>query len=121
MMKLTLTLAVAALSLSGLAAAADDTTTTDKGVPGVEVNKAPGDNAGMPGVDVDITARMGKLDKNGDRKISKMEAAADADLTTQFSTLDGDKDGKLSMSEYASYKAKDNSTPGNEDKLGPGR
>ncbi len=120
-----ITAATLGLALSGYAAAAEPKA-EDKGIPGIEVNKAPGDTKGVPGVDVDITVGMKKLDRNGDEKISKTEASGDAELVAQFKTLDKNADGKLDKSEYAMFKGKgflgtDDSTPTDEDKLGPGR
>jgi hypothetical protein len=100
---------------------------------------------GVPGVDVDVnaSASMAKSDKNSDGKISKSEAAADQKLAKQFDKLDANKDGNLDQAEFAKFEASgsakgigkdegepanpnkpgttDDSTPGNPDKLGPGR
>jgi EF hand len=122
--------AVAALTLAGGAFA------QDRGVPGVDV-------------DVNANAGMTKTDKNSDGKISKSEAAADSKLAKQFDKLDSNKDGNLDKGEFAKFEATgkasgkndgapgkdegepanqnnvpgttDDSTPGNPDKLGPGR
>ncbi|HUP91987.1 MAG TPA: hypothetical protein VM074_07040 [Solimonas sp.] len=103
------TLMAAALALgfgSQAFAEHDAKTRTDKGIPGIEVNKVPGDRAGVPGVDVDITARLGSLDKDGDSLISRSEAAPDSELKAQFRTLDKNHNGKLDKNEYVLFKAK---------------
>jgi hypothetical protein len=123
--------AVAALMLAG-GAFADDT------------------QRGMPGVDVDVNAnvKMPMVDKNSDGKVTRSEAASNPELSRQFDTLDKNKDGSLDKGEFAKFQAKghgdgkgaigndtgdeapnknntpgttDDSTPGNKDKLGPGR
>ena len=95
---------------------------------------------GVPGVDVDanVNADMMGTDTNSDGKISKSEAASNKDLAKQFDKLDANKDGNLSQPEFAKFEASgsagskdeksnpdkkgtDDSVPGNEDKLGPGR
>ena len=42
-----------------------------------------------------------KLDTDGDRKISKDEAATDPTLSSNFSKLDKDRDGSLSSTELS--------------------
>lgn len=124
--------AVAALALTGSAFAADD------------------QNRGMPGIDVDTNAKvsMSNVDKNSDGKVTKAEASSDQQLSQKFDSLDANKDGNLDKGEFAKFEAKgsagnkdgapgrdegepanttnrpgttDDSTPGNPDKLGPGR
>ena len=111
--------AIAALTLAGGAYA------QDQGVPGVDV-------------DTNVNVDMMSTDKNSDGKISKSEAAGNKDLAKQFDKLDANKDGNLNQAEFAKFEASgsagskdeksnpdkpgtDDSTPGNEDKLGPGR
>jgi hypothetical protein len=137
-MKITPTLtAVAALALAGTAFAQD---TTRGGVPGIDVDTK-----------VDANISMPMADKNSDGKISKTEAAGNQKLSQQFDTLDKNKDGSLDKGEFAKFEASakgaakgnkdgapgkdegdpatkvdrpgttDDSVPGNEDKLGPGR
>ena len=122
--------AAAALALSGAAFAQDSTK-----------------SGGVPGVDVDVDANisMPMADKNSDGKVSKSEAASNQQLSQQFATLDKNKDGNLDKGEFAKFEASgsakkpaskdggdpatttnrpgttDDSTPTNEDKLGPGR
>jgi len=128
--------AAAALALSGAALAQDST--KSGGVPGVDVS-------------VDANISMPMADKNSDGKVSKSEAASNQKLAQQFDTLDKNKDGNLDKGEFAKFEASgsakkpaskdgapgqdegdpatttnrpgttDDSTPGNEDKLGPGR
>jgi hypothetical protein len=102
---------------------------------------------GAAGLDVDANASVKMTqDKNSDGKISKSEAASDSKLAKQFDSLDANKDGNLDKGEFAKFEATgkgalkggavgkdegdpanpdkpgmDDSTPGNEDKLGPGR
>lgn len=109
----TLIAAALAMSFGGYAAAEDKVKAeakteakTDGGIPGIEIDRVPGDRVGVPGIDVDITARMGELDKDADRRISKVEAAGNVELKAQFATLDTNKDGQLDKSEYAKFKAK---------------
>jgi len=107
-------------------------------------------SGGVPGVDVDVNANasMPMADKNSDGKVSKAEAASNKELSAQFSKLDTNKDGNLDKGEFAKFEAKgsagskdgapgkdegdpatsidrpgttDDSTPANQDKLGPGR
>jgi hypothetical protein len=133
-MKLYSLTAVAALALSGSAFAQDS---TRGGVPGVDLN-------------VDANISMPAADKNSDGKVSKSEAASNQKLSQQFDSLDSNKDGNLDKGEFAKFEAgakgkagskdgapgkdegdpatksnrpgtTDDSTPGNEDKLGPGR
>jgi EF hand len=102
---------------------------------------AQSDSQGVPGVDVDVNANvnMASTDKNSDGKITKTEAASNSKLTKEFDKLDANKDGSLDQGEFAKFEASaktdkgeksnkvnkpgttDDSTPGNEDKLGPGR
>jgi hypothetical protein len=106
---------------------------------------AAGQDRGVPGADVDVNATMdmSSVDKNSDGKITKSEASSNKDLSGQFSKLDTNKDGSLDQGEFAKFEAKgsaggtstgdeapnttnrsgttDDSTPGNKDKLGPGR
>jgi len=118
--------AAAALALSGAALAQDST--KSGGVPGIDV-------------DVDANVTMPMADKNSDGKVSKAEAASNQKLSQQFDSLDSNKDGNLDKGEFAKFEAKgkasgkgdeaanpndrpgttDDSTPGNKDKLGPGR
>ena len=118
--------AVAALMLAG-GAFADDT-----------------QGRGVPGVDVNVDLKMPMVDKNSDGKVTRSEAASNPELSRQFDTLDSNKDGSLDKGEFAKFQAKgkgvigndsgdeapnknntpgttDDSTPGNKDKLGPGR
>lgn len=136
MYKHTLITAAAALALSGTAFAQDST--KSGGLPGVDV-------------DIDANITMPMADKNSDGKISKAEAASNQKLSQQFATLDKNKDGSLDKAEFAKFEASgkartsgnkdgalgkdegdpatttnrpgttDDSVPGNEDKLGPGR
>jgi hypothetical protein len=123
-MKLKAIAAVAALTLAGSAVA-----------------QSQPENQGVPGVNVDVNANvnMASTDKNSDGKISKSEAASNQKLTKEFDKLDANKDGNLDQGEFAKFEASasgdkgdkanktnkpgttDDSTPGNEDKLGPGR
>jgi hypothetical protein len=125
--------AVAAVTLAGSAFAQDSTK-----------------SGGVPGVDVDVNAKasMATADKNSDGKVSKAEAASNKELSSQFSKLDSNKDGNLDKGEFAKFEASgkagskdgalgkdegdpattidkpgttNDSTPTNEDKLGPGR
>lgn len=124
--------AAAALALSGAAFAQDST-----------------QSGGVPGIDVDVNANisMPMADKNSDGKVSKSEAAGNEKLASQFDTYDKNKDGNLDKGEFAKFEAgakgsakkpaskdsgdpatttnrpgtTDDSTPTNEDKLGPGR
>jgi hypothetical protein len=126
--------AIAAVTLAGSAFAQDSTK-----------------SGGAPGIDVDVnaSASMPMADKNSDGKVSKAEAASNQELSKQFDKLDANKDGNLDKGEFAKFEAKgaagskkdgapgkdegdpatkidrpgttDDSTPGNEDKLGPGR
>ncbi|HUP92511.1 MAG TPA: hypothetical protein VM074_09720 [Solimonas sp.] len=104
-----LTLIAAALALGfGTQAFADDVDadeSADSGMPGVEIDRAPGDRAGIPGVDVDLTTRVGGLDRDNDQLISRSEAASDAEFKAQFAALDKDHDGKLSNSEYTQFRS----------------
>jgi hypothetical protein len=136
MYKHTLLTAAAALALSGSAFAQDST--KSGALPGVDV-------------DVDANISMPMADKNSDGKVSKAEAASNQKLSQQFTTLDKNKDGNLDKNEFAKFEASgkakasgnkdgapgkdegdpatqtnrpgttDDSVPGNEDKLGPGR
>lgn len=77
--------------------------------------------------------KMSSVDKNADGKVTKAEAASNKQLSTQFDSLDANKDGNLDKAEFARFEGDeaanptnrpgttDDSTPGNEDKLGPGR
>ena len=126
--------AIAAVTLAGSAFAQDSTK-----------------SGGVPGIDVDVNANasMPMADKNSDGKVSKAEAASNKELSAQFATLDTNKDGNLDKAEFAKFEAKgsasgnkdgapgkdegdpatkidrpgttDDSTPANQDKLGPGR
>ena len=90
----------------------------DRGVPGVDV-------------DVDIRARMGKLDTNKDNKISKTEAKVDKSLAKEFSKLDKDNNSLLDRGEFSKFEFDvDIGEPGDQknikddpavDELGPGR
>lgn len=111
---------------------------------GAGVALADDPHRGMPGMDVDVNAKvdMSSVDKNSDGKITKSEASSNKDLSSQFSQLDTNKDGSLDQGEFAKFEAKgsagrstgdeaanptnrpgttDDSTPGNKDRLGPGR
>ncbi len=105
---LTLLAAACGLGISAVAFAdsvpADESASADKGVPGIEVDRVPGDRVGVPGIDVDITHRMSSLDANRDDRISRTEAAGDSDLVAQFGNLDSNTDGSLDRAEYAMYK-----------------
>ena len=108
------------------------------------------DDKGVSGIDVDANASVKMTqDKNSDGKISKSEAASDQKLAKQFDKLDSNKDGNLDKGEFAKFEVDskvpgnkdgapgkdegdpaqpvnkpgttDDSVPGNEDKLGPGR
>lgn len=108
------------------------------------------DDKGVSGIDVDANASVKMTqDKNSDGKISKSEAASDQKLAKQFDRLDSNKDGNLDKAEFAKFEVggkipgnkdgapgkdegepantnnvpgtTDDSTPGNPDKLGPGR
>lgn len=112
--------AIAALTFAGSAAAQSDA-------------------QGVPGVDVDVNANvnMASIDKNSDGKITKAEAKGNEQLTKEFGKLDSNKDGSLDQGEFAKFEASgkaqgseksnpdkpgmNDSTPGNKDKLGPGR
>ncbi len=48
-------------------------------------------------------AMFKSLDKNGDQRISKSEAAGDKMLTEHFSMIDTDGDGYISESEYMAH------------------
>jgi hypothetical protein len=107
------------------------------------------DRGAVPGVDVDANVdaniTMPMADKNSDGKVSRSEAANNQALSQQFDKLDTNKDGNLDKGEFAKFEASqkgkagmkrdrgepqtstdrpgttDDSVPGNEDKLGPGR
>lgn len=105
---------LAALGLAAPAALADE--------------RLPDSQTGAPGVDVDVNTNldMSRIDTDGNGRITKAEATAKADLKKQFSKLDENKDGELDSGEFAEFEAKgamgtDDSVPGDEDKLGPGR
>lgn len=95
-----------------------------------------------------IANEMSSVDKNADGKVTKAEAASNQQLSQKFDSLDANKDGNLDKGEFAKFEAKDSmgnkdgapgkdegdpaqkydrpgttddSAPGNEDKLGPGR
>lgn len=121
MLKLKTIAAVAALTLAGSAAA-----------------QSQPEGQGVPGVDVDVNANvnMASIDKDSDGKITKAEAKGNDKLTKEFGKLDSNKDGSLDQGEFAKFEASasgeksnrtnkpgttDDSTKGNEDKLGPGR
>jgi hypothetical protein len=92
---------------------------------------------------------MPSIDVNADGKVSKAEAASNEKLAQKFDSYDANKDGNLDKGEFAKFEASgsagskkdgapgkdegdpatkidksgttDDSTPANEDKLGPGR
>ncbi|WP_223619894.1 hypothetical protein [Lysobacter sp. ESA13C] len=53
-----------------------------------------------PPADTTVPASFAELDRNGDSKISRDEAALDARLAANFATHDHDGDGALSLAEY---------------------
>jgi hypothetical protein len=62
---------------------------------------------GTAGVDMNpgstTAPSLTSIDKNGDGRISKSEAAGNKELKQQFSQLDGNKDGALDDSEFARF------------------
>lgn len=64
--------------------------------------QAPSQSSGSPSASaVDHAAVFKEMDKNGDDRISRAEAAADGLMGDAFAKLDGNKDGWLSKDEYA--------------------
>jgi len=63
------------------------------------------DTSGKLGVDANVNVSLQSLDKNGDGKISKQEAAANKKLSQQFSKLDANHDGELDSGEFARFEA----------------
>ncbi len=63
--------------------------------------QAPSQASGSPSASaVDHAAVFKEMDKNGDDKISRAEAAADGVMGDAFAKLDTNKDGWLSKDEY---------------------
>ena len=63
------------------------------------------DTTGKLGADANVNVSLQSLDKNGDGKISKQEAAANKKLNQQFSKLDANHDGSLDAGEFARFEA----------------
>lgn len=69
---------------------------------GMVYGQAPSQSSGAPSASaVDHAAVFKEMDKNGDDRISRAEAAADGILNDAFAKLDANKDGWLSKEEYA--------------------
>ena len=71
-------------------------------VGGMVHGQTPSESSGAPSASaVDHAAVFKEMDKNGDDRISRVEAAADGIQGDAFAKLDTNKDGWLSREEYA--------------------
>jgi hypothetical protein len=136
--KITSLAAVAAVTLAGSAFAQDST--KQGGVPGIDVDVNA--NASMPMADKnsdgkvskaeaasnkELSAQFSKLDTNKDGNLDKGEFAKFEASGKAGASTPGNKDGAPGKDEgdpatkIDKPGTTDDSTPGNEDKLGPGR
>lgn len=70
-------------------------------VGGMVHGQTPSQSSGAPSASaVDHAAVFKEMDKNGDDRISRVEAAADGIRDDEFAKLDANKDGWLSRDEY---------------------
>lgn len=70
-------------------------------VSGMVHGQTPSQSSGAPSASaVDHAAVFKEMDKNGDGRISRVEAAADSIRDDEFAKLDANKDGWLSRDEY---------------------
>jgi hypothetical protein len=126
-------ISIAALAIFGLASTAwaDDMGTDTEADASLESSSTSTDTDVDvdANINTDTTARpeLSSLDSNSDGKVTRTEAASDATLTAQFDDLDENDDGSLTEAEFAEFETKDgflgtdDSTPTDEDELGPGR